>query len=202
MDQGDRVTFVNNDTNRHDVTATQNGSDRKPLFASQTISGGQRSVVEGTQYLTTGRYEFLCTVHASFMKGTLVVSSNGTPVPRPGGGTTGGTTGGGGGADTSPPDLSLTIRGARLSGLTRLRVATRVSEAATVRLTAKLGSRTLGTATSRFSQGGARAVTIRLGSAARRALRNRRRAAISVSARATDPAGNTSTDRTRRTLRR
>lgn len=201
MDQGDRVTFVNNDTVRHDVTSAQNSGGR-PLFASETIGGGQRSVVQRADQLRTGRYEFFCTLHSN-MRGTLVVSTNGTPAPSTGGGTTGGGGGTtGGGSDTDAPDLSLTVRAARLRGLTRLRVATRVDEAATVRLTARLGSRTLGTATSRFSQGGARAVTIRLGAAARRALRNRRRASISVSGRATDAAGNTSTDRARRTLRR
>jgi plastocyanin len=81
--QGESVTFANNDIDSHNVTATANGADAKPLFASATISLGQTARVDGTQYLATGSYQFDCTLHP-FMKGTLVVTSAGSPVPRPG----------------------------------------------------------------------------------------------------------------------
>jgi plastocyanin len=66
----------------HNVTAKQSGPDGKPLFRSLTITGGTTSV-DGTQYLTAGTYQFFCSVHPSTMNATLVVSGNGTPVPRP-----------------------------------------------------------------------------------------------------------------------
>jgi hypothetical protein len=77
------VTFHNSDIDSHNVTAQSNGADGKALFTSQTVGLGQTTAVSGTQYLTTGSYSFYCTIHP-YMHGTLVVTSAGTPVPRPG----------------------------------------------------------------------------------------------------------------------
>src|SRR5438132_65115 len=85
MDQGERLTFHNGDTVTHDVTATQNGSDGQPLFKTPPVDGGKEAFVEGSQYLTAGHYEFICSIHPN-MKGMLTVTSNGTPQPRPGSG--------------------------------------------------------------------------------------------------------------------
>src|SRR3954465_10372811 len=93
IDQGDKVTFHNNDTVIHDVTARGKGSDGKPLFASETTSTGQSNPVKGVEYLTSGRYDFPCSIHPN-MTGTLHVTSAGTPAQRPGGGT---------GTTTTPP---------------------------------------------------------------------------------------------------
>jgi plastocyanin len=84
IDQGQSVSFANNDIDSHNVTATAPGADGSPLFASATIGTGQTAAVSGTRYLTSGSYSFYCTVHPS-MKATLVVTSAGVPVPRPGG---------------------------------------------------------------------------------------------------------------------
>jgi plastocyanin len=83
MDQGETVTFHNGDTVTHDVTATQTGSDGKPLFKSAETDGGKTSTVQGTQYLTTGHYDFICSIHPN-MKGSIHVTANGTPAARPG----------------------------------------------------------------------------------------------------------------------
>src|SRR3954452_13845496 len=82
IDQGDHVTFTNNDAVSHDVTAKGKGSDGKPLFASDTTSTGQSKPVDGTQYLTTGDYAFICSIHPN-MTGTLHVTAAGAPPPRP-----------------------------------------------------------------------------------------------------------------------
>ena len=86
IDQGESVVFRNEDISgpRHDVQSTANGSVKGQfLFASDTIEPGKSSPVEGTEYLTTGSYDFICSLHNS-MKGKLIVNSAGTPKPRPG----------------------------------------------------------------------------------------------------------------------
>jgi plastocyanin len=82
MDQGDRPTLQNNGTGQHNVTARTNGPDKEFLFESPTIGNGS-TVVEGTQYLTTGSYAFICTVHPLSMTANLSVSALGAPVARP-----------------------------------------------------------------------------------------------------------------------
>src|SRR2546423_4709002 len=133
MDQGETLTFMNADLNNHDVTADMLGPDGKPLFGSATIGFGQTAKVEGAEYLTAGAYMFHCTIHP-FMKGTLNVTSNGMPKPRPGGGTgSGGTPAGAGTADTTPPTVKLTLGKVKLSAARKQRklpVKVAVSEAA------------------------------------------------------------------------
>ena len=82
MDQGEKPPFQNIGLNPHNATAAAHGPDGKPLISSPTIGMGS-TVAEGTQYLTTGTYTFLCTIHPATMIATLAVSANGTPVPRP-----------------------------------------------------------------------------------------------------------------------
>ena len=64
----------------HNVTATGDGPDGEALFRSETISGGTVPV-NGTQYLGTGSYAFICTIHPATMSGTLNVA--GTSLARP-----------------------------------------------------------------------------------------------------------------------
>jgi plastocyanin len=80
-DQGEVSQFqVNGGT--HNVTSTQTGPDGGPLFRSNTVSGGL-TPVSGTQFLAAGSYPFVCTIHPTTMSGTLQVSGNGAPQPRP-----------------------------------------------------------------------------------------------------------------------
>ena len=74
--QGEAITFTNADTMSHDVTATGKGSDGKPLFASAQVGTAQSSPVAGVEYLTTGSYGYICSIHP-FMTGTITVSSEG-----------------------------------------------------------------------------------------------------------------------------
>jgi plastocyanin len=84
MDQGDNPPFLTNNgpANAHNVQARQNGPDNGALFFSATTGPGTQAPVFGTQYLSAGSYQFFCTIHPE-MQGTLVVTSNGTPQPRP-----------------------------------------------------------------------------------------------------------------------
>ena len=194
IDQGDKVTFTNNDTVVHDVTARGKGADGKALFASETTSTGQSNPVKGVEYLTTGDYDFICSIHPN-MTGTLHVTSAGTPAQRPG---SGGTTptppppSGGGGPDTTAPSVTLKLLDAKLSTVRKrgaLRVRVTSSEAASVKLTAKAGRTTLGAGT--VSAGStAQVVPVKLGTAGRRAVRRSRHLRVSVSAKASDAAGN------------
>lgn len=187
IDQGERLTFLNLDFARHDVTALDLGPDRKPLFSTPLIGQNEEVFVEGSQYLKTGVYEYVCTIHSN-MVGKLRVNSMGTPVPRPGGGGTGG--GGGGGAgDRTKPRLSM-----RVADVTRSAIKVRfgVNEKATVKLVAKVGSRVVARGSSRMSAAGKRTVTLKVPSSARRYLR--RGAKVVVSATAKDGAGNVGRD--------
>ena len=82
IDPGQVATFQNNDGSSHNVFASGNGPDGEVLFSSDTITSGQ-APVNGTQYLGTGTYAFVCTVHPE-MTANLVVTGNGSPVARPG----------------------------------------------------------------------------------------------------------------------
>jgi plastocyanin len=82
MDQGDRPVLQNMGVNQHNVTASTNGPDGKPLFSSATIGTGNVTL-NGTQFLTTGTYSFICSIHPTTMIATLAVSANGAAAPRP-----------------------------------------------------------------------------------------------------------------------
>ena len=184
IDQGERLLFRNLDISKHDVTARAKGPDGRPLFSTPLIASGEETVVNGAQYLTAGRYDFFCTIHAG-MEATLTVTSAGTPAAR-------------------PLAVSLEVVDGRLGAVLRsgrLRVRARTSETASVRLvaTTRAGRRTVTVATATAPVSGSRVVSMRLSSSGRRALAGRRRAEIVVSADAR--AGRQAArDRTRRTL--
>ena len=84
MDQGERLQFTNNGPlNDHDVWSRLDGPDGKKLFISPTIKPANSTIVAGTQYLTTGNYQFFCNVHPFEMSGTLAVGPGGSPAARP-----------------------------------------------------------------------------------------------------------------------
>lgn len=186
IDQGELLTFQNQDVSRHDVTATNEGPDQRPLFASALIGQGQEAEVVGARYLTTGSYGFFCTIHP-FMTGTLTVTSAGTPLPRPGGGEPPPASG-----DMTPPRLGARI--ARRVSRGRLPVELTSDEASsvTVSATARVGRRTVRLAGARasLSAGSPRTVRLRLSSSARRALRGEKRATVTATVTGTDAAGN------------
>jgi plastocyanin len=210
IDQGERVIFRNGDVASHDVTADQKGADGKPIFASPLIDRNEEAEVKGADSLATGSYGFFCSVHPQ-MKGTIKVNTNGTPKPR------GGATGGGGGATGGPGDtadtqaptvavrvLSSAIRSTRSAGV--LRVSVGVDEASAVTLKAvarpKVGGPLVTIATGKvtFDGAGRRNVEALLTRAGRRALRNRKRLAVIVTAKAVDRAGNAGEEAHGRTL--
>ena len=209
IDQGERLTFRNADVARHDVASVQPGTVRRQyLFASEIIGQGETSFVEGSQYLTTGTYEFVCSLHAEQMKGKLTVTSNGTPAPRPGaGGGDGGGDGGGGDDDPAAEDLRGPVLSLRL-GPTKVRAMRRSrqlsvkvgsDEGARIRLTIRVGTRRIARTSLRLRFAGTRRVAIARDRTARRALRRGRR--LTVGARATDAAGNPGAARLSQRLR-
>ena len=206
--QGERLTFQNLDVTEHDVTADARGPDGKPLFGTPLIGTGEESFVEGSQYLTTGHYPFVCSIHAN-MIGTLHVTDAGTPVPRPGGSSGGSAGGGGAAADKTAPKLSVKLGSARASRVRRagrLVLQVKVNEAAKVALTAKArsGRKTVTIAAGgvELTTAGTRRPELKLTSAGRKLLKRARRVAVSVSAKAVDGSGNSSGASTRGTLKR
>jgi plastocyanin len=202
IDQGERLTFRNTDVAGHDVTARLSGPDGKPLFATPLIANGETAFVEGSQYLTTGRYEFLCSVHPS-MTGVLNVSAAGTPVPRPVAGVPVA-------PDTTRPSVAVRVVSRRLAVVRRQRAlvaSVRVNEKARVSLRAVSRPRpggplvTVARGSVSLPAAGTRRVTMRLTAAGRRALRGgRRRLAVLLTARAVDAAGNATRRTTGRTI--
>jgi hypothetical protein len=177
------------------VTADQEGGDGKALFASEAIEGGKSAPVNGVEFLTTGDYGFHCSVHP-FMKGTLHVTSNGTPKPRtpdnpapnP--------------ADTTPPAAKVAILDSRISAVLEhrgLRVQVRTDEPARFKLTAKSGKTrvALGTVASK----GKRTVKLTLTKAGKKLLLKASTVKLKLTATVNDAADNRSTASATKTLR-
>jgi plastocyanin len=194
MAQGEKVTFQNSDLVAHDVTATTKGADGKPLFRSELIGSGQSADVVGTEYLTTGSYGFICSVHPN-MTGTLTVTSAGTPVPRPGSGGGGGTTAPPS-SDTTAPDVAVKVLDTKRGTVRKrrsLQLSITASEAVTLKLTATSGSTTVASGKAELAKTGTKKVSIKLTKAGLAAVKRAKPLRISVKASAKDAAGNVST---------
>jgi len=190
--QGEAVTFTNVDTMTHDVTAAGKGSDGKPLFASAQLGTGQSAPVEGVEYLTTGAYDYICSIHP-FMKGTITVSSEGKPKPRPGGG--GGSTQQPAASDTTGPALTLRVLDTRRSKVRKrrsLQLSLGTDEPANVAISARSGRTVLAKGTAKLTKAGTKKVSVKLTKAGLKAAKARKPVAIVVEAAAKDAAGNAS----------
>ena len=209
MDQGEKLVFHNGDTVAHDVTATSQGKDNKPLFTSGSTDAGKSATVDGAQYLTEGHYDFICSIHPN-MKASLHVTGNGKPATRPGAAGPAGSTQTNS-ADKTAPTLAVRLVSKRLKAVRRghvLRVRVTVSEEAHVVLKAvarpKAGGPLVTVAKAEtHANKGTRRVSIPLTAAGRRALSDGRATlAVIVTAKAIDLAGNKVTVQHGRTLRR
>lgn len=164
MDQGDRPLLQNAGVNPHNATASTNGADGRPLFETPTIGTGTAQL-DGTQYLTTGSYVFICTVHPSTMIATLAVSGNGTPVPRP---------------SVNLKVLSKDIDKVAAKGRLSIRVQA-ASASQDVDVTAKLGKRTIGEAKDlNLAAGATQTIVLRLAKAVRNLLGKKDKATVQV----------------------
>lgn len=168
IDQGEQVTFSNSDIAEHDVLARDKGPDGKPLFRSELTGLGGSVPVEGTEYLTTGSYEFLCSLHTQ-MVGTLNVSSAGTPKTRP----------------PAAAALKLTILSTRVSRVKRadgLRVRITASRGATVKMTARAKDAVFAKGRAKVRAGKSKTVRLPLTRAGRRAVNGGAPIKVSVAA--------------------
>jgi hypothetical protein len=107
--------------------------------------------------------------------------------------------------DKTPPHLRITIVKTTIKALLKtkkLKVRTRVDEAAKVRLSARARGRALGKARVTFKKSGSKTVSLKVTKSALRRLRPLRRVTVAVTGKATDRAGNTSRKKATRTLRR
>jgi plastocyanin len=194
MAQGEPLNFKNNDLSvKHDVVSTANGEVKKQyLFASDTIEGGKSSFVEGSQYLTTGTYDFYCSVHPAQMKGKITVTAAGTPQARPGttpGGP--GTTNGTPAADQLPPEAGFdygNLSAKRIKAKKRLTLKVSADEASTATVTVRIGKVKLKAVRVRFARRSTKIVQIKLSAKAVKAVKARARLRVVVEA--VDSAGN------------
>ena len=163
-DQGEIVPFQVTGS-QHNVTATTNGPDGKSLFRSATISGGT-TPVSGTQYLSTGNYTFICTIHPTTMQATLHVTGNGTPQAR--------------------PNATLTLVSKKISKVAKKgKLLVGVNMTAPVdgaSLVASLGKATLGRANSLSLKAGQQTIAIGLGKAAKSKLAKKSKASVTLTA--------------------
>jgi plastocyanin len=168
--QGEKVNFANNDSVQHDVSSVGDTADHKPLFESQLIGRGQTSAVDGTQYLKTGKYDFYCSVHPQQMKGTITVTSAGTPEHRPG----------------DPYPATLKVSSAKLSSLKKLtvKVGGTPGKKATVTATAK--GLKLGSKSAKIGSGGSSKVSITLTSSARKKIAKLKKLTVTFKVKTTD----------------
>jgi plastocyanin len=192
IDQGEKVAFTNLDAISHDVTASTKGADGKPLFSSPLGGPGTTADVAGTEYLTTGNYDFGCSIHPN-MKGTLTVSATGTPAARPGAGSSASPAPQSSPAagDTTKPKVSVhlvdtTLKAVRKRGALRLHVAT--DEPITIGLSVKKGKTTFAAATTKVGASG-KTIALKLTKAGRK-LARKHSLRLSMTARAADAANN------------
>lgn len=82
IDVGDGLIHHNADGFDHDVTSVDDGPDGQPLFAGATIGSGESTRVEGVEQLSPGIYDFVCSLHAATMQGTLTVEGPPEGAPR------------------------------------------------------------------------------------------------------------------------
>jgi plastocyanin len=164
-DPGVVVSFQNAGSSQHNVTASGTGPDGKALFRSNTISGGTTTGIQGTQYLTTGSYPFVCTIHPSQMQGNFVVTGNGTPQAR--------------------PQIALKVISRKLAKVAKkgklLIEVSAATKSDDVAVEAKLGKTSLGKASGiNLAAGAKQTATLKLSKAARNKLRAKKKATVNV----------------------
>lgn len=159
VNQGDSLAF-------HNVTAASAGPDGLPLFVSETVAGGSSSAVAGTQYLTTGTYPFVCTLHPG-MSGDLDVSGAGTAVPRPG-------------VKLAVPAQKL--KQVRKSGRFKVKV-TAVAASSGVEIVVKKGNKLIGLVSKlNLASGATKTLSVKLTNAGRKAIKKGKKVPFSVAA--------------------
>ena len=186
IDQGEKVTLQNMDLAGHDVTAAKTGDDGKPLFRSELVSPGASGAVQGTEYLTTGTYPFVCSVHPG-MEATLEVTSQGTPVPRP------------------KPSVTLKVASRDLQRVVdtgKLKLKVRSSKASlVVGARAKTGKKSIALGSKKVKWDGGRGrVRLKLSDSARKALGKKESAKIIATVTADHGGGHTERATAKRTL--
>lgn len=147
----------------HNVTSSKSGPDGDPLFASGTVGPGTRTPVKGAQYLGTGTYRFVCTLHPG-MSGDLVVTG-GRPVARP---------------KISVAIPSQKLKSVRRTGKVKIKVRGS-SKAKGVKLVVRKGKKVLGSASKiAVKKKATRTVSVKLSKSGRKAIRKGKKIRIAV----------------------
>ena len=165
MDRGERPLFTNAGALQHNATARQNGPDKRVLFSTPTLDGGQQATLDGTQYLTTGSYIFYCTIHPTEMQATLVVGPGGSPQAR--------------------PSATLSVRSKKLAKVSKKGILVAITAGTKVdgaSLSAKLGKATIGKASGLSFAAGQTFQTVKLTKAGKSKLKGKSKATVKVTA--------------------
>jgi plastocyanin len=184
IDAGEAITLTNLDlTAAHDVTSIDVGPGATPLFASETIGFAASAPVNGAEALDPGTYDFLCSVH-TFMTGSIKVR-------------------GAGGGSSSAPSLHLSALGSRLAKVERagkLKLRTKLNQAATVNVVAKAADGTKVAAGRDKLDKGTGKLVAKLTSKGKRLVAKAKKLKLEITGRATDRDGNSSKSSLRLTL--
>ena len=194
IDAGGTVDFTNLDVIGHDVLATERGPDGKPWFQSELVGAGGSTPVAGVEKLGGGTYGFVCSIHPS-MTGTLTV--NGPPAPSPPPSSSPPPP-----SDTSAPAVSLAVVDSKLKAVRKrraIRLRMQSSEPSTVGVTVRSGKTTIASTTLRVE--GTENVAVKLSARGRKLVKKAKRLKLTVSALASDAAGNRAGAGASKTLR-
>jgi hypothetical protein len=189
IDEGEIVLFGNRDPFfEHGVVSDAGNGAR--FRAGVVPKGGQRLLV-GAPYLTSAGspYGFHCPIHPG-MRSTLIVSSNGTPLPP----------------DTAAPTAAVKIKAnarTKLARKRRLKLTVNPAEIVDATVTAGVKGAGLGRAERTYlSFGSPKTVTLKFSKAAGRAVAGLRRGArLKVKVTLTDLAGNVTVLKPSKSLR-
>ena len=189
INQGEKVTWNWDKSDKNHTVTSDSGQaesfESHPGVPTAAVTDGPSGETFNHTFTHTGTFAYQCRVH-SFMHGEVKVVPPGTPT-----------------TDTTPPDTTLKILSKSLNRVAdkgKLKAKVTVDEAATVKLTLKLGRKTIGKKTLEFGDADSKTINVRVTKSGRNKLEDRDSARLKLIAKSQDEAGNKATDKKSKTL--
>ena len=181
INQGEKVTWNWDGPDKNHTVTSNSGQaesfESHPGVPTSAVSDGPAGETFNHTFTHAGTFTYFCRVHGFTGK---------VKVEAPGG------------TDTTPPDVTLKILSnspQRVSDKGKLKTKITVDEAATVKLTLKLGRKTIGKKTLKFGDGASKTVNLRVTKKGRDKLDGRNTARVKLISKSVDEAGNKATDK-------